>query len=275
MSIIKPYTFKGGEKARASEVNENFDVLYTEVNKNISSISSIENNVSNLELTKANVNGSTNNVFKVRDPVTSNDAVNKQTLFNKIGNSINLISGLLIAKDTAKDNGILVHLGKCYDSTGEYILSLSNITYKENDNQNANLRYDVFITSSNNGISSEIVILGEGQTPSNLYRMIGYFYTDSSNKIVRPTSFGTDNNCNELVKIEPDWSYNPIQVSVSTTASWTAPCNGWICVAATDKTWKVDGNIPYNLLSFISSGSVLTGTSSTPASLNFIPCKGN
>ena len=275
MSIIKPYTFKGGEKARASEVNENFDVLYTEVNKNISSISSIENNVSNLELTKANVNGSTNNVFKVRDPVTSNDAVNKQTLFNKIGNSINLISGLLIAKDTAKDNGILVHLGKCYDSTGEYILPLSNITYKENDNQNANLRYDVFITSSNNGISSEIVILGEGQTPSNLYRMIGYFYTDSSNKIVRPTSFGTDNNCNELVKIEPDWSYNPIQVSVSTTASWTAPCNGWICVAATDKTWKVDGNIPYNLLSFISSGSVLTGTSSTPASLNFIPCKGN
>ena len=275
MSIIKPYTFKGGEKARASEVNENFDVLYTEVNNNISSINNNENSISNLELTKANVNGSTNNVFKVRDPVTSNDAVNKQTLFNKIGNSINLISGLLIAKDTANTNGILVYPGKCYDSTGEYVLSLTNTTYKENNNQNANLRYDIFITSSNNGVSSEIVILGEGQTPNNLHRMIGYFYTDSSNKIVRPTSFGTDDNCNELVKIEPDWSYTPISVSVSTTSSWTAPCNGWICVAASNTTWKVDGNTPYNLLSFISSGSVLTGTSSTAAGLKFIPCKGN
>ena len=275
MSIIKPYTFKGGEKARASEVNENFDVLYTEVNKNISSISGIENNVSNLELTKANVNGSTNNVFKVRDPVTPNDAVNKQTLFNKIGNSINLISGLLISKDTAKTNGIIVHPGKCYDSTGEYVLSLSNITYKENNNQNANLRYNVFITSSNDGISSDIIILVEGQTPSNSYRLIGYFYTDSNNKIVRPTSFGTDENCNELVKIEPDWSYTPIDVSVSTTNNWKAPCNGWICVGATNTTWRVDGNVPYNLLSFISSGSILTGTSSTVANLKFIPCKGN
>ena len=33
--------------------------------------------------------------------------------------------------------------------------------------------------------------------------------------------------------------------------------------------------ILYNLLSFISSGSVLTGTSSTAAGLKFIPCKGN
>lgn len=273
MSIIKPYTFKGGEKARANEVNENFDVLYTEVNKNISSINNNENSISNLELTKANVNGSTNNVFKVRDPVTSNDAVNRKTLFNNIGNSINLISGMLIAKDTANTNGILVYPGKCYDSTGEYILSLNDITYKENDNQNPNLRYDVFVNSSNNGISSEIVILGEGQTPGNLYRMIGYFYTDTSNYLDVPVSFGTDNNCNELIKIEPDYETGVTSITVPANGSFKITKNGWIVANSAQPNMRINGAVPYILQTYIPAGTTLTST--TAYTFNFLPCKGN
>ena len=33
MAITKPFTFRAGEKARANEVNQDFDVLYAEVNR--------------------------------------------------------------------------------------------------------------------------------------------------------------------------------------------------------------------------------------------------
>ncbi len=40
--ITKPFTFNTGEPARASEMNDNFDTLYTKVNELDSRISSLE-----------------------------------------------------------------------------------------------------------------------------------------------------------------------------------------------------------------------------------------
>lgn len=77
MTITKPFTFAAGTKARANEVNTNFDVLYAQVNTNISDIASLSNEISGFDLTKADVNGSALNTFAVKDPVNSSDAVNK------------------------------------------------------------------------------------------------------------------------------------------------------------------------------------------------------
>ena len=80
MSIIKPYTFTGGTKARANEVNEDFDRLYAQVNINISDIANINNDIDSLETSKADVNGDPDNIFMVKDPVSDYDAVNKHSV---------------------------------------------------------------------------------------------------------------------------------------------------------------------------------------------------
>ena len=52
MAILKPYTFTAGTKARASEVNANFDALYTEVNSLESRIIDYESQIQYLQNTK-------------------------------------------------------------------------------------------------------------------------------------------------------------------------------------------------------------------------------
>lgn len=57
MTLIKPHTFVAGTKAKASEVNDNFDELYTQVNTNMTNIISLTDSVDTLEESKADVNG--------------------------------------------------------------------------------------------------------------------------------------------------------------------------------------------------------------------------
>ena len=282
MSIVKPYTFQGGTKARANEVNENFDVLYSEVNSNISAINSNSTSISNLEAKKANVNGSTNNVFKVRDPVVSQDAVNKQTLVKRIGNVKNFINGLEIKKDSSTNNNmIIVDSGECYDSTGEYILSITEKTTAQNTSQYPSTRYNVFLQSTNNGTSSEVIInSGELTSDNGLFRKIGFYWTDSSNNIVQAVSYGTDNNCNELSKLIPDYGSGAISVTVPANKEWTVPCSGWIVSTATNTTWKINNevfgwtgytSIPYKLETFIPADSSIRPTANY--TFNFLPCR--
>lgn len=80
MAIIKPFTFRAGEKARAAEVNQDFDILYQEVNNQSSNMQSIEDDITSLENSKANINGSSSQRFAVADAVSSYDAINRHTL---------------------------------------------------------------------------------------------------------------------------------------------------------------------------------------------------
>lgn len=77
MSIVKPFTFTAGTKARANEVNDNFDILYSQVNSNITAIENNAEDIDSLSLSKANVNGNSTQRFAVGDPVTNSDAINK------------------------------------------------------------------------------------------------------------------------------------------------------------------------------------------------------
>ena len=96
MSIVKPYTFVAGNKARANEVNEDFDVLYQQVNANITNIANVEGDIQTLSSTKANVNGASTQRFAVADPVSSGDAVNKRYLL-KNGLPIGFVTFCAIA----------------------------------------------------------------------------------------------------------------------------------------------------------------------------------
>ena len=84
MAIIKPFTFTAGTKARANEVNQNFDVLYSEVNAIDSSLTNINVEMQSLGEDKANINGNASQRFQVGNAINSYDAVNLSQLNNTI-----------------------------------------------------------------------------------------------------------------------------------------------------------------------------------------------
>ena len=189
MSIVKPYTFVAGNKARANEVNEDFDVLYQQVNTNITDIANVEGDVLTLSSTKADINGSSAQRFAVADPVSSGDAVNKRTFFKQIGNSIDYIGGLTISKDSGSPNDtILIDPGAAYDSTKQVVLALDVLTSKQNTTQSASTTYYVYIIGNATGSTIDILISTEASVPTlpagyTLYRKIGSYTTNSSSNI--------------------------------------------------------------------------------------------
>jgi len=200
MSISKPFTFTAGTKARANEVNTDFDILYSQVNTNISDIAQINRDVGELELNKAEVNGSSTQRFAVADAVSPADAVNKQSLTKSITNILDYISGLTIEKDTNSPNDtILVNPGSCYDNEKEIVLVLSDITSKQNLNQGANVTYYVYIIGSATGSSIDILISSSSVEPTlptgyTKFRNIGSFKTNSSNNIDSIFNIGLNNS---------------------------------------------------------------------------------
>ena len=73
MSITKPYTFQPNAKARANEVNANFDTLYSQANTNISNIEANARDIDDLNDTKAELNGNSTQRFAVADSVNDTD----------------------------------------------------------------------------------------------------------------------------------------------------------------------------------------------------------
>lgn len=189
MSIAKPFTFVANTYAKASEVNADFDTVYSQVNANISAIATNATDIDNLENNKADINGSSSQRFAVDNPVTNADAVNKRTLFKAIGNSIDYISGLAISKDSGSpEDTIIVSVGSCYDSTKSIVLSLDSAISKQNLNQGASTTYYVYIIGNDTGSSVDILISSSSTTPTlpsgyTKYRQIGHYTTNSSSKI--------------------------------------------------------------------------------------------
>jgi hypothetical protein len=187
MAVIKPYTFVAGTKAKAAEVNENFDVLYTEVNALGSTVVDYQSQIEQLASEKANVNGNYANRFSVANPTTNYDAVNKQTLFNTISNSLPYIYGLGITK--VGNNTISVAAGECYDTTETTLLKLDGNLEKQNRTQAASSSYYVYIIGGPNA-NEDILISTRSLNPNlpdgyNMSRRIGSYTTDTSNKILK------------------------------------------------------------------------------------------
>lgn len=193
MAITKPYTFQAGTKARAGEVNQDFDILYSEVNRIGTEILNIDVDIQDIESSKANINGNATQRFQMANPEASYDGVNKTYLENAIANIKDYISGYVITKDT--DNTIIVSPGSCYDSDFTTILtSTGNIT-KENTNQGASATYYVHVIGDATGRQVDILISTESISPAlptgyALYRNIGKFTTDEDSNISDVVYYG-------------------------------------------------------------------------------------
>jgi hypothetical protein len=76
MAITKPFTFRAGEKARANEVNQDFDVLYAEVNRIGSEIIDLDVDIQSVTAGKAEVNGNATQRFQAAPGVNPYDVAN-------------------------------------------------------------------------------------------------------------------------------------------------------------------------------------------------------
>ena len=200
MSIAKPFTFVANTYAKTSEVNADFDTVYAQVNSNISAIAQNATDIDNLENNKADINGSSAQRFAVADPVSNSDAINKQSLFKAIANSLDFISGFTITKDSGSpEDTIIVSAGSCYDSTHTVVLALDSSTSKQNLNQGASTTYYVYVIGNATGSSVDVLISSSSTTPTlpsgySLYRLIGNYTTNSSNKIDIINYYGYNSN---------------------------------------------------------------------------------
>lgn len=269
MAILKPYTFTAGTKARASEVNANFDALYTEVNSLESRIIDYESQIQDLRNTKANINGSYLNRFAVANPITNYDAVNKQYLQNVTANSITYINGLGITK--VGDATISVDAGSCYDSTNTQLLTLGNSLEKQNQTQAASSIYYVYLIGKSTG--NEDILISTLSIDPNLpeeylyYRRIGSYTTDSDNKILQinveqlsqyssSSTFFAQTSKDITNLVTPDYS-----AGYFISGTWTAVTDG-LCYfqGATDSTASVVIGGVYFQVSFDTGDGQSNGT---------------
>ena len=236
MSIAKPFTFVANTYAKASEVNADFDTVYAQVNSNISAIAQNATDIDNLENNKADINGSSAQRFAVADAITNGDAINKQTLFKSISNSIDYISGFIITKDSGSpEDTIIVSAGSCYDSTKAIVLSLSLAITKQNLSQASNATYYVYIIGNSTGSQTDILISASSTSPGlpagySLYRQIGGYTTDSDAKINSISYYGvntdSDKSLNAITNAcMPDYSAG---TSIG-NGDYTPAVNGLLC----------------------------------------------
>lgn len=242
-NISKPFTFTANTYAKASEVNADFDTLYTGINACVNQINANIVDINSLDTNKADVNGNSTQRFSVADATVNTDAINKQSLMKYIGNSLDYISGLIISKDSnSPDDTIIVSPGSCYDSTKSVMMTLTGNTTKQNENQGANTTYYVYIISSNSaGTNPDILISTSSLTPSPepaRYRQLGYYTTNGDSKIDEIHYYGFEqdgDNSLDGYKALRNIDYSSgISVSAPTSSSkYTAPYDGvYICMFA-------------------------------------------
>lgn len=184
MALIIPYTFVAGTKAKAAEVNADFQAVATEVNAQGNIIASVQATVTNLQNNKAEVNGNSSNRFSVASPINSYDAVNKIYLTDL---TKYLLVGLQLRKDD--DDYIGCTKGATFDKTYSKILKFDDDVSKQNTNQSANSTYYVYIEGSSDGTMTDLLISLSSDNPPldsgfTLYQYLGYYTTDDDGNIL-------------------------------------------------------------------------------------------
>lgn len=293
MPIEIPYTFIAGTKAKAKEVNDNFNAIAIFVDQLEVSNAELESLVNQISATKAELNGDSGNRFQVADALGNFDAINKRTLTNLTLNSRDCISGFVIAKQS--NTSINCTPGACWDSTYTAMISSTTSLVKSQSNLQANGKYYVYVTSDKETGNCELVISLSNATPElptgfEYFRQLGYFTTDS-NGYIQSVHNTSQANLTNVISF-PDYN-NPSGRSLGT--SYTATQDGWVSlsirvnpnatatyeanfsingtVVLKDNTWKY-ADCAFGMFP-ISKGDtyILSGSRVDILIYNFYPCK--
>lgn len=187
MTLYLPYTFVGGTAAKAQEVNANFQQTKNYIEDLETTYANYGSLISNLQSGKADVNGSSSQVFRVAYPTGGTDAVNRGYLFRFAEWLQYVISGMHIT--IVDDDTISVGLGGCFDTTGNYIIENKNpyTTGSYGSSLSANATYSVWVKAPTDNIITSVTglyLVGQndspGILPNEVIKRIGYVTTDGN-----------------------------------------------------------------------------------------------
>ena len=288
-----PHSFVPGTKAKANEVNSNFNAVKTFVDANEVNIAENELEIAGLKDNKADLNGALENKFQVANPEGPYDAVNKQTLTVLTGNTKDYIGGFELSK--YDDTTITANPGSAWDTTYTYMFNQGTALQVIQSNLGANATYYVYIAGGDDTTNSLVISLSNA-TPdlpsgATVYRMLGSFLTDGSSKISQVYSLS---NSITLESTQKSFSYHcPDYSNVQSrnlNTSYTEVQDGWIIYSIycdnASSTLSIDGfsvQINYeNQKSGVTNGGIFPITAGstwrmsggTKNTLVFAPIKG-
>lgn len=233
-----PHSFVPGTKAKANEVNANFNSIKTFVDANEVNIAQNELSISGLQENKADLNGDIENKFQVADPTGNYDAVNKQTLSALTANTRDYIGGFKLTKYS--DDTITADPGSAWDSTYTYIFNQSTALQVTQSNLGASATYYVYVTGGEDADNTLVISLSNAtpELPSGatVFRMLGSFLTDSSSKISEVYSETNDITQADMQSIANSVFGYPNGTIIRSATSWTATENAWVFCS-----WSGDG----------------------------------
>lgn len=284
-----PYTFIPGTKAKANEVNSNFNTVKTFVDQNEVDIAQNEVDINNLQSGKADINGNISNTFQVADPVGNYDAVNKQYFKANIANTLDYISGFKLTKQS--DTSVSATAGSCYDSTFEYMITQSTSLTKDQENLGDNATYYVYVCADKESTTNQLIFSLSSTTPElpadyDYFRRLGSFTTNDSG-VIDTVITDSSVNLDGTVK-EPSWSDTSAR---STGTTYTADEDGWVFICASVKgnnyptfkvnnitiatggVWKYDSVLTVTAPIFKGNTYVLASAGYNSLNYQFIPSK--
>lgn len=217
MTLSIPYSFTAGTKAKAQEVNADFQAVQTEVNLIGSDLITAQTNITTLQNGKASVNGDAQNTFSVADPINQTDAVNKRYLSNLTKYDL---FGLYIYKISGEvyDN-IACTAGACFDSNGTKVLRFDQDVSLEEQQWSSSSTYYVYIVgTSAAGTNTKLHVSMDSGSPSlpsgyTLYRQLGGFTTDGDGNILNVF------HPNDDKKTVNQWVYKKVEMTNATSGT--------------------------------------------------------
>lgn len=224
-----PHSFVPGTKAKANEVNANFNSIKTFVDANEVNIAQNELSISGLQENKADLNGAIENKFQVANPTGNYDAVNKQTLNALTVNTKDYIRGFKLTKYS--DDTITAEWGSAWDSTYSYMFDQLTALQVTQSNLGSNATWYVYIVGGEN-FTNELFLSANNVNPGvegKLFRLLGSFTTDGEGRISLVYSLSNTVTVEDTQKSFAYHcpNYNNI-LSRSQNVTYTEALDGWI-----------------------------------------------
>lgn len=143
MPINIPYTFVAGTKAKANEVNENFQTVEEFVDALETDVTSMVDTVEALETGKADLNGAADERFAMADAVGNYDGVNLRTFKDLTANTKDAVTGFVVSKQS--NTSIMATAGACYDTSYTKMIKSDTSLTKQVTSLSADATYYIYV----------------------------------------------------------------------------------------------------------------------------------